>query len=187
MHTCKYIIYLDQVCDHLRCQNKHLKTLSLPRLEIRCSSGPQTQVLQTCLDSGQEVSSQKGNAIWLTFTYTCLIVCLRAFRASFPKSPSLPGERRSAVSILRVGAVDLGVLSVMPRRLIVTSHRGEPGKVIATELSAIIRQPLQSSARFPIPQQVLSWWTDTFEAAGAVGALMCTEFRYLLTFINVCS
>lgn len=152
MHTCKYIIYLDQVCDHLRCQNKHLKTLSLlSRLEIRCSSGPQTQVLQTCLDSGQEVRSQKGNAIWLTFTYTCLMVCLRAFRASFPKSPSIPGERRSAVSILRVGAVELGVLSVMLRRLIVTSHRGEPGKIRATVLSAIIRQPLQSSARFPIP------------------------------------
>lgn len=34
---------------------------------------------------------------------------------------------------------------------------------------------------------MLSWQTDTLEAAGAVGALMCTRFRYLLTFINVCS
>jgi hypothetical protein len=46
----------------------------------------------------------------LTFTYTCVMVCLRAFRASFPTSPSSPGERCSALSRLSTSCRDVSAV-----------------------------------------------------------------------------
>lgn len=148
MHTCKCIIYLYKFCNN--CNSWNFESSQIwDQMSFTAPKIPQVPCIR--LDSGPYVSPQKGNAIWLTFTYTCVTARLRALRTSFPNSPSSPGERCSAVSILRVGAVEMWVLSVMLLRLIVVSHRGEPCKVIAIVLSAIIRQPLQSSARFPVP------------------------------------
>lgn len=93
----------------------------------------------------------RRNITGLTFTYTCARDGLWAFRARSPKSPPSPGEGCPASPRLWVGAVDLREGSVLPLGLMAASQRGEPGRVRTTVLGTGARQPLQSSARLPVP------------------------------------